>query len=156
MPSHRWWTRWWWWGRGRPPASATSWNRQRGQGPLAGLAHGLRSVDADHVLALGGDHPALRPELLALLLDRRHDAEAVVPLRAGEPEPLVACYRREPALAAADGLLTDGRRKLMLLLEALDVTEVAEPTWREVDPDGRSFDDVDTPADLARLRTPDP
>ena len=94
---------------------------ERGQGPLAGLAHGLRSVSADHVLVVGGDHPLLVPALLQLLLDHRDDADAVVPIRSGDPEPLVARYRRDVALAAADALLADGRRKLMHLLDEMSV-----------------------------------
>lgn len=125
---------------------------ERGQGPLAGLVHGLRSVSVGHVLVVGGDHPLLVPTLLRLLLDHRHDADALVPLRDGEPEPLVACYRRDVALAAADALLAEGRRKLMLLLDAVTVHEIDEVTWRQVDPDGRSFEDVDTPGDLTSLK----
>jgi molybdopterin-guanine dinucleotide biosynthesis protein A len=66
-------------------------------------------------------------------------------------EPLVAVYQRVPALAAAEARLAAaaGDRSLLGLLAALDTVVVEEPEWRALDPGGRSFVDLDDPADLA-------
>jgi molybdopterin-guanine dinucleotide biosynthesis protein A len=122
-----------------------------GQGPLAALAAALGALEAEHVLVLAGDHPGLRVELLAHLVALAGEAEAVACRRGPRLEPLVAVYRRAPALAAARARLAGpaGDRSLLGLLAGLRTLVVEEPEWRRVDPDGRSFVDLDDPADLA-------
>ena len=122
----------------------------RYRGPLAGLAFGLGHVSAAHALVLAGDHPLIRPEVLHLLLDRRHLGDAVVPTGRSGPQPLVALYGRQ-VLGAAQRLLDAGERRLLSLLGHVDTAWLGEGVWRAVDPDGASFLDVDTPADLAAL-----
>jgi molybdopterin-guanine dinucleotide biosynthesis protein A len=123
-----------------------------GRGPLAALAAALAALAADHVLVLAGDHPGLRVELLARLvaLAGEAGAEAVACRRGPRLEPLVAVYRRAPALALARSRLADpaGDRSLAGLLAGLRTLVVEEPQWRPLDPDGRSFVDLDDPADL--------
>ena len=124
-----------------------------GEGPLAALAAALAALDADHVLVLAGDHPGLRVELLAHLADLAALAdrgEAVACRRGPRLEPLVAVYRRAPALALARARLADpaGDRSLAGLLAGLRTLVVEEAQWRPQDPDGRSFVDLDDPADL--------
>ena len=121
-----------------------------GEGPLAALAAALAALDADHVLVLAGDHPGLRVELLAHLADLADRGEAVACRRGPRLEPLVAVYRRAPALALAGARLADpaGDRSLAGLLAGLRTLVVEEAQWRPLDPDGRSFVDLDDPADL--------
>jgi molybdopterin-guanine dinucleotide biosynthesis protein A len=120
------------------------------QGPLAALAAALEALDASEVLVLAGDHPGLRVELLAHLLALAPRGEAVACRRGPRVEPLVAVYRRVPALAAARGRLAGGSGGSLLgLLAELRTVVVEEPDWRALDPDGRSFVDLDDPADLA-------
>ena len=121
-----------------------------GEGPLAALAAALAALDADQVLVLAGDHPGLRVELLAHLAGLADRGEAVACRRGPRLEPLVAVYRRAPALALARARLADpaGERSLAGLLAGLRTLVVEEAQWRPLDPDGRSFVDLDDPADL--------
>lgn len=119
----------------------------RFEGPLAGLAWGLEQIPVNHALVLGCDHPALVPALLGLLLVRRCGHDAVACRGPHGPEPLVAVYETALAARAAD-LVETGERRLVALLDACDVAWVDEDEWRSVDPDGRSFLDVDWPEDL--------
>jgi molybdenum cofactor guanylyltransferase len=123
-----------------------------GEGPLAALAAALAALEARHVLALAGDHPGLRAELLAHLVGLRERGEAVACRRGGRLEPLVAVYERRPALAAARARLASGERSVGGLLGALRTLVVEEDEWRRLDPDGGSFADLDDPADLAAWR----
>jgi molybdenum cofactor guanylyltransferase len=122
-----------------------------GEGPLAALAAALAALEAGHVLALAGDHPGLRVELLAHLVGLAPRGGAVACRRGPRLEPLVAVYRRVPALAAARARLAApaGDRSLLGLLAALDTVVVEEPAWRALDPGGDSFVDLDDPDDLA-------
>jgi molybdopterin-guanine dinucleotide biosynthesis protein A len=122
-----------------------------GRGPLAAVAAALAALDATHVLVLAGDHPGLRVELLAHLAGLAVGAEAVACRRGPRLEPLVAVYERAPALALARARLAEeaGDHSLAGLLAGLRTLVVEEPRWRAFDPDGRSFVDLDDPADLA-------
>jgi len=123
-----------------------------GEGPLAALAAALEAVDAPHLLLLAADHPGLRVELLRRLLAERGAAPAVACRRGreGRLEPLVAVYQRATALDRARGRLAAGLDySLRGLLASLRPRVLEEAEWRPLDPDGRSFVDLDDPADLA-------
>lgn len=140
-----------------PPGCHRLLEPERFRGPLVALEHGLREVDTELVLLLGGDHPFLSPCLISLLVETLRNSsgemagDAVVPRRNGRAEPLVACYRTAAVLTAATGLVESGERRLMALLDRLHVRWSDEEAWRSVDPEGGSFTDVDTYADLEDL-----
>ncbi len=139
-----------------PPGTAHRLEPERFEGPLAALAHGLGIVGSATCLVLAADHPHLQPRLLQLVLarhganrDDRH-VDATVPVTSGGPQPLVACYDTAAVATIATALVASGERRLVALLDHVDVEWITEAEWRDVDPDGRSFDDVDAPDDLAR------
>jgi molybdenum cofactor guanylyltransferase len=120
------------------------------EGPLAGLAVGLRAVDpgVERVIVVGGDMPTVVPAVLGRLLAALDRREASVLADGTRPRPLPMAVRRSNASVAAERLLEDGERRLRALLEALDVEVIATETWREDDPSAESLRDVDTPDDL--------
>lgn len=121
-----------------------------GMGPLAGLETALLATDAEAVLLVGGDMPAVHPGALELVLATRASAEAVVPRVGGRCEPLHARYAR-CVLPRVSALLDRGRRALMALIDEIDVEYVEEESLRAVDPSGLTLCNVNTPEDLARL-----
>jgi molybdopterin-guanine dinucleotide biosynthesis protein A len=129
-----------------------------GMGPLAGLETALLATDADAVLLVGGDMPALHHGALELVLGARTSAEAAVPRVGGYCEPLHARYARR-VLPRVSALLDGGTRALMALLDELDVEYVEEERLAAADPSGLTFSNVNTPEELARLelclRSPD-
>ena len=127
------------------------------EGPLAGLAAGLAALPSHVELAVvvGGDMPALRPDVLALLLDALdHDpAVDVAQLHDGErPRPLPCAVRPRTTQPAADRLLADGERRLRSLSSIVRVVVIDGADWRRLDPAGDTLRDVDTPDDLAPPR----
>ena len=46
---------------------------------------------------------------------------------------------------AANALLAENRRSLRALLDALHATTIPSITWRALDPDGHTLDDIDLP-----------
>ncbi len=118
-------------------------------GPLPALVAGIRAAGTPRVVAVACDMPFLNVPLLAHLtgaLDEETDA--VVPVTADGPQPLHAAYGDcavEPLLAA----LAAGERSLRGALERLRVRWVGEEVWRGIDPTGRSFQNVNTPDELA-------
>jgi molybdenum cofactor guanylyltransferase len=120
------------------------------EGPLAGLATGLRALDPaiERVIVLGGDMPTAVPTVLRRLLDALDAHEAAVIADEERPRPLPLAVRRSVGGLAVDRLLDDGERRLRALLETLDVAVIPPATWRVDDPTGETLRDVDTPEDL--------
>jgi molybdopterin-guanine dinucleotide biosynthesis protein A len=114
-------------------------------GPLPALVAGLRATGAERNLVVACDMPFLNTELLQRLTELPGDADdSAVPITAAGPEPLHALYRDcafEPLLSA----LAAGERSLRGALERMRVRWVEEAEWRPIDPDGRSFLNVNTP-----------
>jgi molybdopterin-guanine dinucleotide biosynthesis protein A len=121
------------------------------EGPLAGLATGLRAAREAIVLVVAGDVPepvpAVLERLIAALEDDAIDVAALE--QAGRPRPLPMAVRRAPAEAVAGRILDAGERRLRAMLDTPRATVLAEATWRVLDPLGRTMRDIDTPADLA-------
>lgn len=123
------------------------------EGPLAGLLAGLRAASEPVVLVVGGDMPSLAgPVLEAMLKELETPAiDAVVLEHDGRPRPLPLVVRREPALAATQGLIERGERRLRALPEVLATHTLAEAKWRTLDPDARTVRDIDRPSDLDKI-----
>ena len=51
------------------------------------------------------------------------------------------------ARLAANALLAEDRRSLRAFLEALHATTIPAATWRALDPDAHTLDDIDLPTD---------
>jgi molybdopterin-guanine dinucleotide biosynthesis protein A len=122
-------------------------------GPLAGVDAGLAAIRDHHrriALVVGGDMPALVPDVLRLLAGRLEAAEGLVAmtLDASTPSPLPMALRPAAASEAAAACLADGRRSLRALLDAVPSATLPSAQWRALDPDGRTLRDIDTPGDL--------
>lgn len=121
---------------------------EEGLGPLAGLCAGLRAASAARCVVVGCDMPFVDPRVLAFLIGL-DAADAVVPRESGRAEPLHAVYRTAVADVVC-GALASGVRRAAEVLERLDVRYVDEAEWRSAHPSGRSWWNVNTPADLER------
>lgn len=139
-------------------------------GPLAALAHVLgTAVDPDPVadlaIVVGGDMPRLTPAVLRSMLDRLAGdpgIEAVLLGRSpsavdpgGQPvrrPVLPLAVRVHAAARAAADALDAGERSLRALVERLDAAELPPSSWLPLDPDANTLLDVDTAADLKRIR----
>ena len=119
-----------------------------GAGPLAGLVAGLEAAAEEVVVAVGGDQPELRPELLRLLLSSLGGASAAVLTDGEAPRSLPLVVRRDVALAAARRILGSERRSLLGVVFGLGAVVVPESAWRAADPQGSWRRDVDRPSDL--------
>lgn len=125
------------------------------EGPLAGLLAGLGASGEPIVLVIGGDMPSILGPVVESMLEALDapEVEVVVLEHDGRPRPLPMILRRGAGLAAATRLYATGERRLRAIAEVLGTLAIPEPTWRLLDPDGRTVRDIDTPADLPNART---
>jgi len=119
-------------------------------GPLCALVAGLRATGAERCVVVACDMPFLNAALLERLvaLPGEHD-DAAIPTTSAGPEPLHAVYRDcaiEPMLSA----VASGERSLRGALDRLQVRWMPETEWRPIDPEGRSFLNVNTPEELEK------
>jgi molybdenum cofactor guanylyltransferase len=120
------------------------------EGPLAGLATGLRALQTsvERVIVVGGDMPTLVPAVLTRLLRQLDDHELAVLADEERPRPLPMAIERAAGLAAVERILARDERRLRALLEDLDVAVIPPATWQADDPAGDTLRDVDLPEDL--------
>lgn len=120
------------------------------EGPVGALRHGLTRARGEIVFACSCDLPLLRSELASALCAMIENNDAVIPQVEGRTQPLCAAYRRAPAIAALTAMETGNERRLTLISERLKVRTVEETTLRAIDPQLRSFLNVNTAEDYAR------
>jgi molybdopterin-guanine dinucleotide biosynthesis protein A len=121
-----------------------------GKGAPGGLHAALLHARTEWVFTAGCDMPFLSAPAIAWLAARRAGATAVVPRWRGRLEPLHAFWSRG-CLPALERLLREGDPSFREVAAAVGATIVEEEAWREVDPEGRAFENVNTPEDAARL-----
>lgn len=112
--------------------------------PLYGVLAALRAAKHESVFVCGCDMPSLDTSLIVSLADRANGVDAAVPSNEGRVEPLHAVWSRN-ATDRIEAIVSEGVRAVHDALDRLDVSIV------DVDND-RSFTNVNTPADLDRLR----
>jgi molybdopterin-guanine dinucleotide biosynthesis protein A len=119
-------------------------------GVLPALAAGLAAASTETCLCMACDMPFVSAALFEHLLERQIEtaADVVIPRTAGHLEPMHAIYRRASALEAIHGSLARGEQRMVSYFRDLRVCEVDEPEWRQWDPTGLAFFNVNTRQDL--------
>jgi len=121
-----------------------------GYGPLMGLCSGLSAMHNSHALAVAVDMPFVQPALLSFLLNQPLTDSLLVPVVSNVPQVLLAVYPRT-VLSVVEERLQEGRRDPRSLLEVTPVRYIDEAQLRQVDPELRSFINVNTSGEFALL-----
>jgi molybdopterin-guanine dinucleotide biosynthesis protein A len=119
-----------------------------GAGALNGLRTALNAAHGDEVLVLACDMPFVSRPLLRHLIELAPQADVVVPRRGGEFEPMHAIYARD-CLGEIQASLEAGDKRMISFFPRVKVLAVEEDVLERLDPGGRSFFNVNTPAELA-------
>lgn len=120
-----------------------------GLGALAGIQAGLAAGGHEHALVVACDMPFLNPALLAAMAAEPRDYDVLAPCRAdGAVETLHAIYGRA-CLEPMTDQLRGGAGRVIGFFPRVRVRTLDEPWLRQYDPDLRSFDNLNTPEELA-------
>lgn len=126
------------------------------RGPLTGIHAGLKAAPTELCVVVACDLPMVRPELLRFLAAACGPFHAALPYVAegAPPSPgdlvaaheaglqaLCAAYRRA-CLAPLEKLLSTGSVAAVVVASVVKARIVPPEEWRTVDPDGRSFFNV--------------
>jgi molybdopterin-guanine dinucleotide biosynthesis protein A len=120
--------------------------------PLVGALTGFRVVCGEYCLLLPCDTPFVSREVLLLLLDLCASRNAVIPRWPNcYIEPLHAVYRTKEALEAAESALSEGEMNMQSMVDRLrSVRYVSTLVLQQLDPELRTFFNVNTPLDLKK------
>jgi molybdopterin-guanine dinucleotide biosynthesis protein A len=121
-----------------------------GKGAPGGLHAALRNARTGWIFAAACDMPFLSEGPIRHLAARRDGATAVVVAWERGLEGLHAFWSRE-TLPAVERMLREGNPSLRAVAAGVGARVVPAAEWREVDPDGRGLENVNTPEDVLRL-----
>jgi F420-dependent oxidoreductase-like protein len=121
-------------------------------GPLGGITSALGEVDTDLAVVAACDMPSISTALVEMMVElARADPSLAVVMCRGERglEPLLSVWRPARALLPLRAAVATGTLALREAVEGMPGLLVLPPEeWRTADPDGASFRNWNTPADL--------
>ncbi len=116
----------------------------QGVGVLGGLHAGLEAAAHELTLAVGCDMPFLNPDLLRAFAGWAEGFDVAVLRQGEEVEPLHAAYRRS-CLPAVETAIHAQQRRVISFFPMVRVRYVAPADVTPLDPDLRSFRNINTP-----------
>ena len=124
-----------------------------GRGSLGGIWTAVTRATHPFVLCVACDMPYLEAALLQALFDAPGPGDdAVIPRLPSGPEPLLALYGRT-LLPALERAVRAGELRIMTALREARIRFIDAADLDRLDPDRRSFINVNTPAELAEARS---
>jgi molybdopterin-guanine dinucleotide biosynthesis protein A len=123
----------------------------RGTGSLGGLYTGLKRAGNYYSFCVACDMPFLNPELIALIIEKRHNSDVVIPKTRAGLEPLHAIYSKR-CIEPIKKFIERGDFKTSNFLSEVQVTYCGEEEIKKVDPTLTSFMNVNTKKDLFQIQ----
>ena len=122
------------------------------RGPLMGFYSGLSAMhpSSTHGLVVAVDMPLVQSALIAYLLSLATSDAIVMPFVQEAPQVMLAVYPRA-ILPIVAQCLGEGRRGIRSILEVAPVSYIGEGKLREIDPELRSFVNVNTPEEFQQI-----
>ena len=123
-------------------------------GSLGGLYTGLMQATTPYIFVVACDMPFLSPAVITQFTSRRATADIVMAKLADRLHPMHALYGKR-CLPVIEQMIQARQLKIqeMVSHESLRVRYVTETDLLTIDPSGRSFQNVNTPADLEVARS---
>lgn len=123
-------------------------------GSLGGLYTGLKQAPTPYIFAVACDMPFLDARAIRYFTDRRSEADVVMAKRSGQVHPMHAVYGQR-CLPVLEAMIAVPDLKIQRILSdpSLRIRLITETDLNEVDPEGRSFLNVNTLSDLESARS---
>jgi molybdenum cofactor guanylyltransferase len=118
---------------------------------LGGLYTGLQHAETDRIFVTSCDIPFSNPDLIQFICTDAKPYDAVIPATQGGLEPLFALYHKAclPAMQAA---LEAGNFRITAVLQQLKIKTIAPEQLGQLDADGRSLLNINTPDEYAACK----
>lgn len=120
-----------------------------GYGPVAGLAAGMACAKGDYAFASGCDLPFLSVPVIDKLFELAEGYDGAVPVQPkGYWDTLHSVYRRDKMRDACERAIARGERRISAPLRELRLNLVPVEILRQLDPELRTFFNLNTKEDL--------
>ncbi len=129
-------------------------DKQTDYGPLEGIREGLRACSEEYVFVTAVDMPYLNKDVIQLLTGLSHGHDAAIPrYNNGKFEPLHSVYRRNTMLRATEKAIENNEKFVLSPVRLMkDILYVDISVIQEIDPELRTFQNINTISDLQNLQ----
>ena len=124
-------------------------------GPLSGILEGGKAANGEYVFVAACDMPYINTDVVELLFKRAEGHDAAIPVWENENlEPMHAVYRTQPmAVETEKAILRNEKFVLAPVFKMQDLVFVKIDEIQQLDPDLRTFVNVNTPDDVEKLQS---
>jgi molybdopterin-guanine dinucleotide biosynthesis protein A len=121
-------------------------------GPMSGILSGLSSCEDEYCFIAACDMPFINENVVRLLLRRSDNFDAAIPRwEDGFLEPLHAVYRCVPMIHETKQAIERGETIILAPVFKMKVNYVPMDDVRKLDPDLRTFININTNDDIQKL-----
>ena len=122
-----------------------------GLGPLGGIYTGLLFAQGRSVFVTACDMPFLQPAVVRQMVQLAGGYDVVVPQKKEGLEPLHAIYS-PICLPHIKNMLERGKLQVISFFPAVKVYRLSQQEMRQLDPQGLSFYNINTPNDMDKAK----
>jgi FdhD protein len=120
-------------------------------GALGGIHAGLSQVEQSRAFVVGCDMPFVSTEMVRKICSLADRGDLILPLSSSGHEPLHALYDKS-CLPAIEQVLEAGHKRIMKFFSQVRVVEIPAIELLPLDPQEKSFCNINTPDEYFRLR----
>jgi len=120
------------------------------RGPMTGILSGLTIPEVSEVFVTACDMPFINAELIKYIVDKwEKEYDALIPIFDDKPQPLLGIYSKRIAKSMEQSII-NGERSLREFLRGINVFYINEEEVRNIDPESRSFININTIEDFQK------
>jgi molybdopterin-guanine dinucleotide biosynthesis protein A len=120
------------------------------RGPMTGILSALTIPEISEIFVTACDMPFINAMLIKYIVDKwEKEYDAVIPIFDDKPQPLLGIYSKRIAKSMEQSI-KNGDRSLREFLRGINVLYIKEEEVRNIDPEGRSFININTIEDFQK------
>ena len=128
-----------------------AYDEHRNLGAISGILAGLSICDDEYCFISACDMPFINPDVVRLLFEKSKNYDAAIPRwDDGFLEPLHAVYRCEPMIHETKKAIEKGEKIILAPVFRMNVNYVPVNEIRKLDPDLRTFININTNEDIQK------
>jgi molybdopterin-guanine dinucleotide biosynthesis protein A len=120
------------------------------RGPMTGILSVFMNTESADIFVTACDMPYINAILIKYMVEKYNDKfEALIPLYDGKSQPLFGIYAKRLS-EPMEQRIKAGKKSLIDFLKTINVRYINEEEVRSIDPEGRSFVNINTFKDYQR------
>lgn len=134
------------------PGCMFAYDAYKNMGPLAGILSGLLACEDEYCFIAACDMPFINGKIVRMLFRKSEDYDAAIPRwEDGFLEPLHAVYRCKPMIRETEKAIESGETIILAPVFKLNVNYVNINEIKRIDPELRTFMNINTYEDIQEL-----